>query len=156
MTSTAHPAAPAGARPGDPCARGDLRGDILAEAYRPETAAPVAIHVRPELGHLLHADPSGVLPPTPLPLVVDDDVPASPGYEIYREPPRAGTGPGLPPLRYPDQDVPGAPHDHDDLPSNRDRPATQRLLAEPWHRTGMRPHVTAAPRATPAARRAGA
>ncbi len=89
MTSTIQSAAPAHTRVGVPRLRGNLCGDILAEAYRQGAAAPVAIHVRPELGDLFRAEAAGHLPPDPLLLVVDADLPASPGYEIHREPPRA-------------------------------------------------------------------
>ena len=89
MTATLQSATPAHTVAGASRLRGDLRGDILTEAYRPDAAAPVAIHVRPELADLLRAEPAGHRPPTPLPLVVDADLPASPGYEVHREPPGA-------------------------------------------------------------------
>jgi hypothetical protein len=75
-------------------------GDILAEAWRPGTAEPVAVHVRPEVLARLRAHTiidrssgawrDGPRPPAArLPLVVDDRIPAAPGYEIHRASPHA-------------------------------------------------------------------
>jgi hypothetical protein len=50
----------------------DVAGDILAEAMRPDAARPVAVHMRPELHHLLVGRWNGI------PLVVDDSIPATP------------------------------------------------------------------------------
>jgi hypothetical protein len=94
MTSTVQSAAHAHTRTGASRIRGTLCGDILAEAYRQGMAAPVAIHVRPELDELLRAGPAVDAQPTSLPMIVDADLPASPGYEIHREPPGAQPGPG--------------------------------------------------------------
>ena len=69
----------------------DLPGDILDAAWTPGLPAPTAIHIRPEL----HARMTSVIPSprtgtdlagsTPdVPFVVDDQIPASPGYEIHR------------------------------------------------------------------------
>ncbi|WP_116452307.1 hypothetical protein [Blastococcus litoris] len=93
MTSTIQRIPPAHAVHGARRTGADLRGDLLAEAFRAEAAPPVAIHLRPELRELLRAQAVGpAAPPSPLPLVVDDELPASPGYEIHREPPA-----GVPP-----------------------------------------------------------
>jgi hypothetical protein len=68
-------------------------GDLLAEAARPDAAEPVAIHVRSALHALIcrqsgstgavlsAAGPAG---PTEIRLVVDDELPAAPGYEVHR------------------------------------------------------------------------
>ena len=75
----------------------DIGGDILVEAMRSDVAEAVAIHVRPEL-HVLISRQSEVAPPRRPPgvasatwagirFVVDDQIPASPGYEIHRAPP---------------------------------------------------------------------
>jgi hypothetical protein len=56
----------------------DIAGDILAEAVRPDAARPVSVHVRPELHHLVAGRWHGI------PLVVDDAIPAFPGYEVHR------------------------------------------------------------------------
>jgi hypothetical protein len=56
----------------------DVAGVILAEAVRPDAARPVAVHVRPEIYDLVAGRWSGI------PLVVDDSIPARPGYEIHR------------------------------------------------------------------------
>ena len=93
MTTTVDPATPAAGEHQERWSTRSLCGDILAEAYRPDAAPPVAVHVRPELCELLLEEPTGSTPPTSLPLVVDDDIPTAPGYEIHRAPPPLpGTG----------------------------------------------------------------
>ncbi len=84
-TGLLHPAAPARTRTGD---------DVLAVAWEPGAAPPREIRVRPELLDRLAAqfgpavaggllgDPAGV------PLVVDPQLPRSPGFEVRRVPPR--------------------------------------------------------------------
>ncbi len=83
--------------PGSPA---DTSGDLLREAWRPGTAEPVDIHVRPELcARLLRSrrtrpQSCAALRPFPakrLPLVVDDRIPAAPGFEVHRVPPGAAT-----------------------------------------------------------------
>jgi hypothetical protein len=91
----------------------DIAAVILAEALRPGTARPVAVHVRPEVHRLLRRQVSTA----PLAvgaaadrwngirLVVDDQIPACPGYEIHRAvapvtdrlAPRRPTDPGVSP-----------------------------------------------------------
>lgn len=75
----------------------DVIGDILSEAMRPDAAEPVAVHVRPGLYALIcrqcGTDKAGAARCTAGPwdgirLVVDDDMPAIPGYEIHRAAPR--------------------------------------------------------------------
>ncbi len=84
----------------------DPSGDLLREAWRPGTAEPVAIHVRPELcARLLRSRrtrPWSCPAPVPfpsrrIPLVVDDRIPTAPGFEVHRVPPGAA-GAGLEPL----------------------------------------------------------
>ncbi len=70
----------------------DIPGVIPAEAWRPGVAEPVAIHVRPELHARLRS------PGTPdhgtahetigIPVVIDQAIPAAPGYEIHRAGPQ--------------------------------------------------------------------
>jgi hypothetical protein len=77
----------------------DVCGDLLAEALRPGTAEPVAIHLRPALHVLIRRqDPSAAAEPVGggaagrlagIRLVVDDGIPAAPGYEIHRAVPRS-------------------------------------------------------------------
>ncbi|RFU22067.1 hypothetical protein [Geodermatophilus marinus] len=62
-----------------------LSEELLAEARRPGAAEPVAIHVRPELHCRMKAAAVGTDPP--LPVVVDEEIPAFPGYEIHRAAP---------------------------------------------------------------------
>ncbi|MGY1710796.1 hypothetical protein ACI8AC_14925 [Geodermatophilus sp. SYSU D00758] len=71
----------------------DVSEQLLAEARRPGAAEPVAIHVRPELHGRMRTAAVGSDPP--LPVVVDDDIPAFPGYEIHRAAPE-GAGPAWP------------------------------------------------------------
>jgi hypothetical protein len=64
----------------------DIAGDILAIARRVGAAEPVEIRVRPEV----HQDLQGTAaaPPADLdgiPLVVDEELPAFPGYEVHRD-----------------------------------------------------------------------
>jgi hypothetical protein len=88
MTTTIRPASAGRApAPGAAVTGGDMLGDILTEAYRPGAAPPVAVHVRRELGDVLvHRLPPGVSRP-PFPFVIDDELPAAPGYEIHRSAP---------------------------------------------------------------------
>ncbi|MCV2489608.1 hypothetical protein OF117_09540 [Geodermatophilus sp. YIM 151500] len=91
---TIGPAASAGERggaaPGD---RGgttpDVVGDILREAWRPDVPAPVSLHVRPEVHArmLAQGSPRTDEVGADVPVVVDDEIPAQPGYEIHRAPP---------------------------------------------------------------------
>jgi hypothetical protein len=74
----------------------DIRGDLLAVARQAGAAEPVEIRVRPELYARIvqQARDEAVSEqdaPTDLadiPLVVDADLPAFPGYEIHRAPVR--------------------------------------------------------------------
>ncbi|MGY1683209.1 hypothetical protein [Geodermatophilus sp. SYSU D01176] len=105
MTVTTLPGRPVHARSGGPAggpgAPADTPGDLLREAWRPGTAEPVAIHVRPELcARLLRSrrtrprscPAAGPFPPRRIPLLVDDRIPAAPGFEVHRVPPGAATG----------------------------------------------------------------
>jgi hypothetical protein len=66
----------------------DTRGDILAEALRAGAAEPVAVHVRPELFARLGPVPLREVTGLPtIPLVVDDQLPRVPGYEVHRAAP---------------------------------------------------------------------
>lgn len=77
----------------------DAEADILAEACRPGMGEPVTIHVRPAVYERMLADARRVRPRDPraggastrVPFVVDDSIPAAPGYEIHRAAPRAWT-----------------------------------------------------------------
>jgi hypothetical protein len=68
--------------------------DILAEAWRPGAAEPIAVHVTPGmLTRMRGGSPSadggagaGLLV-RGLPLVADERVPDAPGYEVHRAPP---------------------------------------------------------------------
>ena len=77
----------------------DVRGDILAAALRPDAAAPLVVHVRPEVRDRmgprpLSADPTARDGAGPcIPVVVDDELPRSPGYEVHRVPPATAGGP---------------------------------------------------------------
>jgi hypothetical protein len=78
----------------------DTRGDILAEALRPEAAEPVAVHVRPEVFARLGALPLREIAGLPtILLVVDDQLPRVPGYEVHRAapPPPPGASPAARP-----------------------------------------------------------
>jgi hypothetical protein len=81
-------------------ARPDPVGDILATAWSSTAAAPREIRVRPEVLQCILAelDPAerkvveerGVLgSPIAIPLVVDAELPAFPGFEIVRARPQA-------------------------------------------------------------------
>lgn len=76
----------------------DAAGDILRQAWRPDVAAPREIRVRPELHARLAAQAreqaardAGYLRPAGIaglvPIVIDDQLPTYPGFEIYRERP---------------------------------------------------------------------
>jgi hypothetical protein len=76
----------------------DIRGDVLAVARQAGTAEPVEIRVRPEMyARIVQqardeavADRDVLTVLGDIPLVVDADLPAFPGYEIHRAPvPRA-------------------------------------------------------------------
>jgi hypothetical protein len=80
--------------------RPDPVGDILATAWDPAAAEPREIRVRPELRQCILAElgpaeralveESGLLgSPVAIPLVVDAQLPAFPGFEIVRALPRA-------------------------------------------------------------------
>ncbi|WP_409330786.1 hypothetical protein [Trujillonella humicola] len=68
----------------------DVTRDILEEAWRPGTAPPVAVHVRPEVHARLvrqagdGCSGSRIGTPAALPLVVDEGIPAAPGFEVHR------------------------------------------------------------------------
>jgi hypothetical protein len=73
----------------------DALSDILSEAWRRGLLPPSAIHVRPEVhARILTGmtvavrtraiDGGGIGDPHRLPLVIDDTLPACPGYEIHR------------------------------------------------------------------------
>lgn len=76
---------------GGQSARHDVRTDILSEALRPDAGAPVLIHLRPELhARICRCGPATggqAEDPLGIPVVVDDDIPAFPGYEIHRSVP---------------------------------------------------------------------
>jgi hypothetical protein len=70
-------------------ARPDVAGDLVAAAYTRGAAAPREIHVRPELYERVVAELAGVTPgvlgpPPGVPLVVDPELPVSPGFEVVR------------------------------------------------------------------------
>lgn len=85
----------AGSRAGS---RSDVLGDVLSETWRPGAARPVAVHVRPELlarlpvelprpgtGGTAGEGLAGAL--QDVPVVVDAEIPVTPGYEVHRAPP---------------------------------------------------------------------
>jgi thiamine monophosphate synthase len=76
----------------------DALGDILRQAWRPDVAEPIAIHVRTTVQHrmLQQMTPAvraaclergSIGQPYGLPLVIDDRIPWFPGFEIHRKPP---------------------------------------------------------------------
>jgi hypothetical protein len=74
----------------------DAAGDIAHQAWRPGAAAPRSIHVRPELHrriavqareHRATCVSPGLGALCGVPLVVDDELPTFPGFEIHRVPP---------------------------------------------------------------------
>jgi hypothetical protein len=81
--------------------RPDPVGDILATAWSPAAAEPREIRVRPEVYHCILAELDPVeralveerrllgSPPNAIPLVVDAQLPAFPGFEIARAQPHA-------------------------------------------------------------------
>jgi hypothetical protein len=58
--------------------------DILAAARRPGAAEPTEIRVRAALHARLLQEPDALLLLGGIPLVVDEELPAFPGYEIHR------------------------------------------------------------------------
>jgi hypothetical protein len=65
----------------------DIRGDILAVALEDGAAAPVVVHVRPELLARMGPQPlcpTGTAGDAGIPLVLDDRLPRAPGYEVHR------------------------------------------------------------------------
>ena len=83
----------AGPSKGSHWAEADIAGDILAVARRVGAAEPVEIRIRPEVhDRLLRQAPGPHDRPLTtiggIPLVVDEDLPGFPGYEIHRAPPR--------------------------------------------------------------------
>lgn len=67
----------------------DVERDILEEAWRPGVAAPVAVHVRPEVhARLRQADRPGsgerLGSVAGIPLVLDEEIPSAPGFEVHR------------------------------------------------------------------------
>jgi hypothetical protein len=66
----------------------DIPGDILAAAFGPGLPAPASIHVRPELAARMDGVSAVPRPRTEhagsVPVVVDDQIPMFPGYEIHR------------------------------------------------------------------------
>ena len=64
----------------------DIAGDILEIARRAGAAEPLEIRVRPEVLQDLGGQAGG--PPADLdgiPLVVDDQLPSFPGFEVHRD-----------------------------------------------------------------------
>lgn len=55
-----------------------LASDITDEATRPDRAPARSIHVTPAIARRLHGE---------LAVVIDEDMPRSPGFEIVREAP---------------------------------------------------------------------
>ncbi|SOC50066.1 hypothetical protein SAMN05660748_2805 [Blastococcus aggregatus] len=86
---------PAAAPHSPVAAGGDTFGDILSEAYRPDAAPPVAVHVRPELWQCLFHQLGATLSAPPLVFIVDDELPTAPGYEIHRAAPEATCSRGV-------------------------------------------------------------
>jgi hypothetical protein len=58
--------------------------DILAAARRPGAAEPTEIHVRAALYKRLLQEPRALVLLDGIRLVVDEELPAFPGYEIHR------------------------------------------------------------------------
>ncbi len=76
----------------------DTLGDILAIAHRPDAAEPCEIRVRSEVhSRLLQETSAGtrriaiqhgtISHLDGIPLVIDDELPAHPGYEVHRASP---------------------------------------------------------------------
>jgi hypothetical protein len=61
----------------------DVTGDILAVARQPGLPEPTEIHVRPELAPLL--EPRASVEGLPVRVVVDDEIPSFPGFEVHRD-----------------------------------------------------------------------
>ena len=100
QATTSRGPAPDRAAPHHHWDRPDPVGDILATAWSSTAAEPREIRVRPEVYHCILAelDPAeralveehGVLgSPIAIPLVVDAQLPAFPGFEIVRARPHA-------------------------------------------------------------------
>lgn len=92
-----HPTAQTGAlRTGTPRSgtqlgeRDRLAHDLLAVAWEPGAAPPREVRVRPELAaRLAPVVRDGLLgEPAGVPVVVDPQLPRSPGFEVRRVPPR--------------------------------------------------------------------
>ena len=73
-----------------PRGRCRLADDLLAVAWEPGAAPPREVRVRPELAaRLVPAVAGGLLgDPAGVPVVVDPQLPLSPGFEVRRVPPR--------------------------------------------------------------------
>jgi hypothetical protein len=79
----------------------DIWGDILSAAWRPDVVEPVAIHIRPELhAQLLQHREVSALPgraggllerSARVPVVIDEEIPSFPGFEIHRARPTGST-----------------------------------------------------------------
>jgi hypothetical protein len=74
-----------------------VAGDILKEAWRPGVEEPVTIHVRPAVHARMLAEAGADARrnaiaggPRRIPVVVDDEIPLAPGYEIHRHVATAG------------------------------------------------------------------
>jgi hypothetical protein len=63
----------------------DIAGDILAIARRAGAAEPVEIRVRPEVHQDLGGQAGGPADLDGIPLVVDDQLPSFPGFEVHRD-----------------------------------------------------------------------
>ncbi len=88
IATTALPPRPSVARP----PRSDVAGDLLAVAWAAGAAPPREVRVRPELLARLSARPGAVVDgllgdPAGVPVVVDPQLPRSPGFEVRRVPP---------------------------------------------------------------------
>lgn len=67
----------------------DPLGDLYAQTWRADRADPTAVHLRPEVYARLHAQRPNIVEPCHLwglTLVVDERLPAYPGFEIHRTP----------------------------------------------------------------------
>ncbi|RBY78905.1 hypothetical protein DQ238_10960 [Geodermatophilus sp. TF02-6] len=118
-------------------ARPDPVGDVLALAWRPGSAAPREIRVRPEVRArmLAELDPAarrrvverGVIgTPVAVPLVVDAGLPAFPGVEVVRARPGETAGPGAAAVSRPPPRRPRARLQPPGPPGRTSRPARGR------------------------------